>query len=415
MNRHRNDPYNNTESHLEGLSAWARAMAVISVAVALLASGVLDAETAADAVAASPDSGTAMAAPAASPLAPSLALPLQWTGFVQDWSVVGEQTGNKAHSYDEAGNFLKHFQLGVTANPYPGVSLVMLSELAGQSVTGTGAVYGGTYGMTLLNAYAAVDLSKFIGAAALPLTLTAGQFKTHFGLNRMYRPDQLTLVDYSSIFNGAGGVMGTSTFWDDGMQLAWQRGSLIEADAAWVNGQGPNLTAYSKTMLGQPDQDFVGNLTLTPCKVLKVGASYYYGEIFSTPAVVGFPNKPKSFTDEYTRFALPGKSFAAEVEFVNRSGSGNAALPATVTDGADRNGLTVTLSQYLCDPLQLVFGYDHVIVYGSDAADSTRYLGGFSWYPGGGLRFSLEQEALASGVSQRAAYSESILQSQVSF
>jgi hypothetical protein len=390
-------------------------MAFSCFAVCLCTAGLLRADSASDASMASPDSATAMAAPTASPTPLVPALSLLWTGFVQDWSVAGEQTGNKAHSYDEAGNYLKHFQLGVTAKPYPGVSLVMLSELAGQSVTGTGAVYGGTYGMSLLNAYAAVDLSKYTGAVALPLTLTAGQFKTHFGLNRMYRPDQLTLVDYSSIFNGPGGVMGTSTFWDDGMQLAWQQGSLIEADAAWVNGQGPNLTGYSKTVLGQPDQDFVGNLTLTPWKVLEVGASYYYGEIFSTPAVVGFPNKPKTFTDEYTRFALPGKSFAAEVEFVNRSGSGDAALPATITDGADRNGLTVTLSQYLCDPLQLVFGYDHVIVYGSDAADSTRYLGGFSWYPVGTLRFSLEQEALAGGVSQRAAYSESILQSQVSF
>jgi len=379
-----------------------RGISGFALAIALFAAVGLRAEDATGASAAAP---TAVATP----------VTLHWTGFVQDWAVLGEATGNKAHSYTEAGNYLKHVQFGVTADAYPGVKLVLLTELAGQSVTGTGAVVGSTYGMTLLNAYAAVDLSQFTGPVALPLTLTAGQFKTHFGLNRMYRPDQLTLVDYSTIYNTAGGVMGTSIYWDDGIMLAWQEANLIEADAAWVNGQGPNLLAASKTVLGQPDQDFVANVTLTPLKTLKLGASYLYGEVFSTPGVVGFPNKPKTFTDEYARFAMPGKSFAAELEFINRSGSGNVALPATITDGADRNGFTATLSQYLCDPLQLVFGYDMVTVYGFHSLDSSRYLGGLSWWPGGTLRVSLEQEASAAGVSSRPAYSSTILQTQVSF
>ncbi len=330
---------------------------------------------------------------------------IRFGGFVQDWSTVGEDA--TTHAYDNAGNFVKHARLALSATPADGVSVALLTEMAGNSVTTTPTLFGAT----LLDAYVKVDLAKFLPGGGPPLALTAGQFKTPFGLNRMYSPEQLQLVDYSIIYGSPYGVMGTSTYWDDGLKLSYRPNANWQADAAWVEGLGINQAFPGGNPFGlEPDQDFVANIAFTPGPHWKLGASYYYGEAFTASGVVAFPNKPKSWVDGYARYAAGGKSFAAELEFLNRSGSGNVD-PQT----PDRGGLTAQITQYLWAPLQLVAGYDHVTVYGPGPGATTRYVGGLNVYPGGTVRVSLQQMAFGFGISQQPVSSRTIVQTQVIF
>lgn len=331
---------------------------------------------------------------------------ISWNGFIHDWVTIGE---NPKKEYANSGDLVKRFRFKMNVEAYDGLNVVLVPELAGQG-TSVIAPSGGTtvtaavFGFTLLDAYATIDLSKYLVDMSLPLTVTIGQFKTPFGLNRMYTPSQLTLVDYSSIYNGAGGVMQTSTFWDDGLMLTYKLASFwnLKADAAWVEGLGIDQPTPGGNAFGsRPNQDFVGRLEVTPLAGLTVGGSYYNGEAFGASGTPGFPNKPKNFSGAFVKYAMFGKSFAAEAEFINRD--------------LERLGLTIQLSQYVCDSLQLAVGYDHVTMYQNDKADNTRYMGGLNWFPGGPLRFSLMQLGTATGVTQSPSDTRTILQTQVTW
>jgi hypothetical protein len=329
---------------------------------------------------------------------------LNWGGFIQDWSTLGPNSNSEDVN---AGNFLKHFRFRMAAEAYDGITVVLVPELAGQSVTQTAG-----FGFTLLDAYAAFDLSKTMSDWSPPLTITVGQFKTPFGLNRMYTPAQLLLVDYSSIYNGAGGVMRMSSFWDDGIMLTWKQGSWLKMDVAWVEGLGINQAMPGGTAFGtKPSQDFSGKLDLVPAPGLTLGGSIYHGEAYSASGTPGYPGYPKIFSGAHIKYVMSGKSFAAELEYISRSGDNAPTIPQT----GNRFGMTAQVSQYLMDQLQLVAGCDAVTDLGTDRNDSTRFLGGVNWYPGGPVRISLQQLGIATGPSAQPTAGVSILQTQVTW
>src|ERR1051326_8609710 len=158
-------------------------------------------------------------------LAPAPAT-LKWNGFLHSWIDSGE---NAKSEYKLGGTLLKRLRLKLTADVYDGVSLVALPEFAG--------------GFTLLDGYAAFDLSRFPQPTAWPLTITVGQFKTPFGQNKMYVPQALYAVDYSSIYNGMFNANGPLGFWDMGA-MAVYKDPLFKVEAAAVGGAGP-IPAYT--------------------------------------------------------------------------------------------------------------------------------------------------------------------------
>jgi hypothetical protein len=311
---------------------------------------------------------------------------VSWNGFAHAWAGAGE---NAKREYVNSGVQLKRLRFKMTAEAYDGLTVVILPELVPT--------------FTLLDGYVAVDLSKYVLDFSLPLTVTMGQFKTPFGLNRMYLPPQLLTMDYSRIYNGATGVMGTTSFWDDGVMLSYKQGTLFKVDAAWVEGLGPNIGASTGTTYGsKPNQDFAAKVDVTPFgPILTVGGSVYYGEAYGAAGVPGFPGKPKVFSGAHAKVKLFGKSFEGEAEMINR------------TD--DRMGYTVSLGQFIFDWLQLAGIYDHVTDYKTDKSDNTRYLGGLNFYPGGPFRIGVMEEGTASGPSQQPVDSKSILQAQVTW
>jgi hypothetical protein len=209
------------------------------------------------------------------------------------------------------------------------------------------------------------------------------------------------VVDYSSIYNGPGGVMQTMSFWDQGVMATWRQQGLFKHDLAWVEGLGPNQATPGGNGFGtKASQDFVARLDLTHLfPGLLIGGSAYHGQAYAAPGVVGFPLGPKLFTGVHFKYATFGKGFGIEGEFINRE--------------VDRGAIQLQVTQYFGDSIQLAMTYDHVTDYRSNALDSTRYLGGVNFFPGGPLRISLNQMGLASGPSQRPFSSRTIVQTQV--
>ena len=312
---------------------------------------------------------------------------VKWNGFAQAWEDTGE---NAKSEYTQSGSLLKRLRVKMTAEVYDGLSVVVQPEFAG--------------GFFLLDGYIKADLDKYILDFGQPISVTMGQFKTPFGLNRMYAPFQLTFVNYSGISNA---VFGNTNFWDDGIMASYTVPGLLKIDAASVEGLGPNQATPAAYGL-QGSQDAVGRVELTLFKVLALGGSVYYGQGFTgNGGAVAFPigtTGPKLLTGAHAQVKLPGKSFQADLEMINR--------------GVDRGGFAGILSQYVTDWMQLALGYDRVEVYGSDKSATTRYQAGINFYPGGPLRLSLNQEASATGPDQSlrgGSASKTILQGQVAF
>ena len=313
---------------------------------------------------------------------------ITWNGFLQHWASVGE---TPKYEYAQSGTLLKRLRFKMGVEAYDGVNVVIVPELAGA-------------GFVLLDGYAQIDLSKYLLNFSPPLTVTAGQFKTPFGLNRMSTPPQLALVDYSSVSNG---VMGTTNFWDDGVMVSYKEGSLFKLDAAWVEGLGPDQANPGGNAFGTKQaQDFVGRLELgSLLPGLSLGGSIYEGQGFTSPGTVAYPvggkDNPKIISGAFLRYALPGKSFSLDTEFLDRT--------------LEKGGYTVQVAQYLVDSVQLVMAYDSVTDYQNDKADATRYMGGVNWFPGGPVRLSLNQVGSASGPSQAPTNTRSILQTQITW
>lgn len=329
---------------------------------------------------------TAATLPAAMDIAPPVKV--TWNGFIHTWSSIGE---NAKYEYVNAGVMLKRLRFRMGVEPYDGVTVVILPELAGA--------------FTLLDGYVKIDLDKYLLDFTLPISVTAGQFKTPFGLNRMYLPGQLPVVDYSSIYNGPTGVVETTSFWDQGVMLTSPLSTWGKLDVAWIEGLGPNQATPGGNGFGTKQmQDFAARLDLTKLwPGLTVGGSAYHGESYKAAGTAGFPvntkDNPKLWTGAHFKYATFGKGFSLEGEFLNRT--------------LEKLGVNVAVTQYVSEKWQLAFSYDHVTAYLNDKVDQTRYLGGVNYLPGGPLRLSLNQLGTAVGSSQKPANTRTILQCQV--
>jgi len=136
----------------------------------------------------------------------------------------------------------------------------------------------GTTGFQLLDGYIQADLDKYLIDFSLPITVVAGQFKTPFGLNRMYTPPQLLFVNYSSISNN---VFGSNNFLGmTALMVTWRQPKMFKLDLAAVEGQGPNLATTTNYIQANGNQDFVARLDLQFIDGLSFGGSLYQGEHF---------------------------------------------------------------------------------------------------------------------------------------
>ena len=338
---------------------------------------------------------------------------IKWNGFAQVWETLGEGPNSLAQgpTYDQNGALLKRLRFKMTAEAYDGLTLVLLPEVAG------------TTGFQLLDGYIQADLDKYILDFGQPISVTLGQFKTPFGLNRMYTPPQLVFVNYSAITNN---VFGSNNFWDDGLMVTYRLPKMFKLDLAAVDGQGPNLATPTGYFGTGGMQDGVARLDLQFIDGLSFGGSVYYGEHFRALGA-GAPEFPvqgpsilpegaagvtvtskvsgqRLLTGGHIQYKTFGKGFQLDLECINR--------------GVERGGFSGVTSYFLVDWLQLALGYDRVEVYGNDKAASTRYQAGLNWFPGGPLRISLDEEASAAGTDQSlrpGSNSKSILQGQVTF
>ncbi len=307
----------------------------------------------------------------------------KWAGFGQAWAEMGE---NPKKVYNQVGLLLKRFRIKMTAEPYDGLSAVFVPELAG--------------GVTVLDAYLSADLSKYLIDFSPAITLTAGQFKTPFGQNRMYIPPQLLIQDYSGIYTA---VMEDKSFWDQGFMASYKIDTL-KVDVAIAEGLGPNQATPGGNAYGQKfgqdvyvraEYGMLGGMVM-------LGGSLMNGEHFTTPGTVAFPAKAKTVTGAHVKLKGPGKSYDLEAELVNRD--------------VDRGGFTVQPSYWITDGLQVVAAYDRFENYtGGAKLGTTRFIGGLNWFPSGPLRISFLAIGEATGPSQVPQNSKSVIQTQIVF
>ncbi|HVZ81432.1 MAG TPA: hypothetical protein VHE12_11655 [bacterium] len=339
------------------------------------------------------------AAPTPAPTAP----PVKINGFLQAWMGAGNSpTTAPGHDYNLAGDYLKHFRIKIQAEPLPGVQVVMVPELAGA--------------FTLLDGYAWLDLNQAFlkGEAPGELSLTAGQFKTPFGLDRMYLPSQLTGVEYSII---SGAVFGDKSSWDDGL-MATYKGKDLRVDLAVVKGLGPNLftAAYAATTplgLSTSNQDYLGRVEVPLFEgQLALGASYYYGTHFSTPGTQGFL-APKSWFGVHAKWKGAPKTYEVEAEFIGRE-------TGTLSAG-EAAGVNIQADAWAVPDLQPFVLYDYFENHLTPAASASRMGGGVNWYPRTlpALRLTLEVvgegTGLVSADPSHLTSGKTILQTQVTF
>ncbi len=330
---------------------------------------------------------------AASPAPSPTASPLKIAGFLQSWLSAGNSVSSAAGGASTlfGGALLKHLRLNFSGEPAAGMKVVALPELAG--------------GVILLDGYAAFDFGRFFlkEASAGPLLLTAGQFKTPFGLNRMYTPTQLVSVDYSTINKGLFGTGGGSAgFWDDGL-MATLNLKPLRLDFAAVEGLGPNQLFNPPSGFGLRDHlDYCGRLefSLGDGRLL-LGASYYYGTLFTTPGTQEFA-KALSFTGFHLKVLGGPRDFALEGEFIQRS--------------EQRFGVNGQVSRWV-GTVQPFAAYEHVEDLSQTANNTTRWLAGANWVPSGSspLRLTLEILAEAAGPGQAPDNTKGVFQSQVVF
>lgn len=334
---------------------------------------------------------------------PSPTAPVKINGFVQAWMDAGNSPSSvPGHDYNLVGDFLRHFRLKVQAEPLPGVQVVMVPELAG--------------GFTLLDGYAWLDLDQVFRGMdkAGEISLTAGQFKTPFGLNRMYLPSQLVGVEYSMISNA---VFTDKTFWDDGL-MATYKGKELRFDLAVVKGLGPNLltstfVASNPLGLANANQDYMARVEAPLFEgQLALGASYYYGTHFTTPGTQAFL-APKSWFGIHAKWKGAPKTYDVEAEFIGREAGDLSTGEAA--------GVNAQADAWAAADLQPFLLYEYFENHLAPAASASRVGGGVNWYPRTlpALRLTLEiigeGSGLVSADPTQLTSGKSILQTQVTF
>lgn len=334
------------------------------------------------------------AAPTPAPTAP----PLKINGFLQAWLEAGNSTGaTPGRAYDLVGDPLRHFRLKIQADPLPGVKVVMVPELA--------------VSFSLLDGYAWLDINQALLKGETPgeVSLTVGQFKTPFGLNRMYLPTQLTSVEYAMVSNAVFG--GEKSFWDDGL-MATYKGKDIRVDLSAVKGLGPNLFTLPLG-LSNSNQDYVGRVEGTLADgQLTLGASYYYGTHFIAPGTQAFL-APKNWIGVHAKWKGAGKSYGVEGEIISRK---NGDLSAS-----EAFGTAAQADVWAAADLQPFLLYEYFENYLAPASSASRMGGGVNWYPqtAGALRLTLEVIGEGTGAisadPSHLTSGKTILQTQVTF
>ncbi|HJT25289.1 MAG TPA: porin, partial [bacterium] len=289
------------------------------------------------------------AAPSPVPTAAPPASPIKVSGFLQAWLDAGNSPSTAPGiNYNLTGDYLRHLRLRFEATPLPGVQVVCVPELAG--------------GFVLLDGYALLNFDQvFLGQSAPGgFSLTAGQFKTPFGLNRMYTPNQLLGVEYATINNG---TFSQTNFWDSGLMSTY-KDKDFRLDVAAIKGQGPNLfittPASSPLALLNSNQDYVGRLEIFLGQNLSVGGSYYYG-LQKSSAI-------KNWFGAFLKWKGDPKTWDAEAEFISRD---NANLSVNETFGVNAQ-----VGVWAGDSFQPFLLYEYVENHLTPASSSGRMGGG---------------------------------------
>jgi len=256
----------------------------------------------------------------------------------------------------------------------------------------------------LLDGYATLDFGQVFLDESAPgeFSLTAGQFKTPFGLNRMVTPPQLTSVEYSSISSA---VFTDKTFWDDGL-MATYKGKAFRLDVAAVKGLGPNLFT-APFNLSSPNQDYLGRLEVPLFDgQLTLGASYYYGTHFTTAGTQAFSTAKNWFGAHAKWKGLP-KTYDLEFEWITRE--------------SEMFGINGQAAFWLFANIQPFVLYEYVENHQKESLSTGRMGGGFNWYPktAGPLRITLEtigeSQGYWAGDPFHLSSGKTILQTQVTF
>lgn len=342
------------------------------------------------------EKGTEAAETAATPSPTAPAPPVKVNGFLQAWLDAGNSPSTApGTNYNLTGDYLRHFRLRFEANPLTGVQVVCVPEFAG--------------GFVLLDGYAALNFDQvFLGGTAPgDFLLTVGQFKTPFGLNRMYSPTQLLSVEYSTINNG---TFTQPNFWDSGL-MATYKNKDFRLDLAAIKGQGPNLftsgLATGNTPLGvlNSNQDYVGRLEIPIGSNLSLGGSYYYGYQKSQWL--------KNWFGAFLKWKGDAKTWDAETEFISRD-SADLSTNEVV-------GINAQADVWVGDNFQPFLLYEYVENHLTPSLSSGRMGGGINWYPRTVSALRMTLEAVGEGAGYVAAdptqptSGKVILQTQVVF
>jgi len=335
---------------------------------------------------------------AAMEIAPPPPPPIKIGGFLQSWLVAGNAAPSTVvgKQYKLSADLLRHFRVRFQADPIPGVQVIMIPELT------AGA-------FTLLDGYATLDTNQVFLGESTPgeLTLTVGQFKTPFGLNRMYTPPQLTGVEYS---HATGRVFGSTSFWDAGL-MATYKGKLFRFDAATVKGLGPNQFAGPFNL--STNQDYCARLEIPLMDgQLNVGGSYYYGKHFTTPGAQGFTIPRHWFGAFFKLKGLP-KTYEVEAEILSRNVEDLSV--------GEMFGVSAMASFWLTGSLQPFLIYEYAENRLTWTAATGRMGGGIHWFPvmGGPVRLTLEMVGESFGLHAASpswlSNGKTVLQTQVVF
>lgn len=335
-------------------------------------------------------------ADAAMELAPPAAPPIKIGGFVQSWLTAGNSAFTSGGGdYSLAGDLLRHLRLRFQADPLDGLQVIVIPELTGAA------------GFVLLDGYVSMNFDQVLMGETVPgeVSLTAGQFKTPFGLNRMSVPQMLTGVEYSTISNA---IFTSTSFWDEGL-MGTYKGKAFKLDLAAIKGLGPNRFAGTAPFgLFNMSQDYCGRLEvpLMDGQIL-IGGSYYYGYHFTGAGGTAAFSVAKNFFGAFFKLKGLPKTYELEGEWISRE--------------SEMFGVNAVGSFWLSANVQPFLLYEYVENHVTGTASTGRMGGGLNWYPrtAGPLRITLEV------VGERAGYlagdpaslnsGKSVLQTQVIF
>jgi hypothetical protein len=253
----------------------------------------------------------------------------QIIGYVQVENI-SDFLGTDASGNDLTENSFR-FQkarLGVTGSIPYNFSYYLMTELS--------PTLGGPY---ILDAFFSWK------AAGSYLRVSAGQFKSSFGLELSTPCQSLYTINRSMVVNEL-----ASPFRDQGIMFSGSTDSLqifgiekpniFSYSLAWTNGTGLNTIDNNKS------KDFIGRLVFAPCNFIQVGGSYHHG-------LQKNPDPTVTKADELTRWgadlqlqkSIGNFGLLSQSEYIfgqddgsKMEGGGCGSIPTVVQGSFKRNG-----------------------------------------------------------------------------